>query len=212
MITATSNIVLMGEQVNTFLDNAELTELNYLTHILDFDYEHDHNDLLESIQISEYYTELDFIKKCTPDTCTIMSINCQSLNAKYDYIKLLLNVFTQHEQPIQIVCLQETWIEDASLLDLSLFQIHDYNLVTQDRYSVHGGLALYIHKNWSYTVKPCENKSLYWEEMFVTLADPLASNPTKICIVNFYRPPHTHVTQLISFIDYFNNDCSIRSS
>ena len=112
-----------------------------------------------------------------------MSINCQSLNAKFDDIKLLLNVFTQHEQRIQVVCLQETWIEDASLLDLSLFQIHDYNLVTQDRYaSAHAGLALYIHKNWSHTVKPCENKSLYSEEMFVILADPLASNPTKICI------------------------------
>ena len=138
----------MGEQINTFLDNAEITELNSLTHILDFDYEHDHNDLLESIQISQYYTELDFIKKCTPDTFTIMSINCQSLNAKYDDIKLLLDVFTQHEQPIQVACLQETWIEDTSLLDLFLFQIHDYNLVAQDRYArAHGGLALYIHKN-----------------------------------------------------------------
>ena len=39
----------MGEQINTFLDNAEFTELNYLAHILDFDHEHDHNDLLESI-------------------------------------------------------------------------------------------------------------------------------------------------------------------
>ena len=81
------------------------------------------------------------------------------LNTKYDDIKLLLNVFTQHDQPIQVVCLQETCIEDTSLLDLSLFQIHDYNLVTQDKYaSVHGGLALYINKNWSYIVKPCENK------------------------------------------------------
>ena len=109
-----------------------------------------------------------------------MSINCESLNAKFDYIKLLLNVFTHHEQPIQVVCLQETWIEDASLLDLSLFQIHVYN---QDRYaSAPGGLALYIHKNWSYTVKPCKNKSLYWEEMCITLADPLASNQTKFAL------------------------------
>ena len=101
-------------------------------------------------------------------------------------------------QVFSICLLQETLIEDASLLDLSLFQIHDYNLVTQDRYaSAHGGLALNIHKNWSYTVKPCENKSLYWEEIFLTLADPLASNPTKICFGNFYRPPHTQVTQLI---------------
>ena len=94
----------MGEQINTFLDNAELTELNSLTHIHDFDYEHDHNDLLESIKISQYYTELDFIKKCTPDTCTIMSINCQSWNAKCADIKFLLNVFTQHEQPIVVYC------------------------------------------------------------------------------------------------------------
>ena len=61
-ITPTSNIVKMGEQINTFLDNAELTELNYLTHIFDFDHEHDYNDLLESIQIYQHYTELDFIK------------------------------------------------------------------------------------------------------------------------------------------------------
>ena len=40
--------------------------------------------------------------------------------------------------------------------------------------------------------------------MFVTLADPLASNPTKIYMGHFYRPPHTQVTELISFIDYFN--------
>ena len=132
-------------------------------------------------------------------------MNCQSLSAKFDDIKLLLNVPTQHEQPIRVVCLQETWIEDAGLLDLSLFKIHDYNLVTQDRYvSAYGGLALYIHKNWSYTVKPCENNSLYWEEMFGTLPDPLASNPIKICIGNCYKPPHTQVPQLISFIDYFN--------
>ena len=125
-----------------------------------------------------------------------MSMNCQSLRAKFDDIKLLLNVYTQHEQPIQVVYLQETWIEDADLLDLSLFQIHDYNLVTQDRYvSAHGGLAFIIHSyELELTVKPCENKSLYWEEMFVTLADPLASNPTIICIGIVYRPPHTQVT------------------
>ena len=66
---------------------------------------------------------------------------------------------------------------------MKFLQIHDYNIVTQDRYaSAPGGLALYIHKNWSYTVKPCKNKSLYWEEMFVTLADPLASYQPKFAL------------------------------
>ena len=47
--------------INTFLDDAELTKSNSLTHILDFDHEDEHNDLLESIQTSHYYTETDFI-------------------------------------------------------------------------------------------------------------------------------------------------------
>ena len=78
----------MTDLINASLDNAELTKSNSLTHILDFDHEDERNDLLESIQTSHSYTETDFIKKCTPDTCTIMSINCQSLGSKFDDIKL----------------------------------------------------------------------------------------------------------------------------
>ena len=155
------------------------------------DHEDEHNDLLESIQTSHSYTETDFINKCTPDTCTIMSMNCQSLGSKFD--------------DIQVLCLQETWIEDADFLDLSLFQIQDYNLITQNRYaSAHGGLAYYIHKNWAYTIRTCENKSQYWEEMFITLTDHVGPKQNKFSIGNFYRPPHTQVSQLTSFIDYFS--------
>ena len=50
-----------------------------------------------------------------------MSLNCQSLGSKFDYIPLLLNSFEQYEKTIQVLCLQETWIEDADSLDLSLF-------------------------------------------------------------------------------------------
>ena len=202
MIIPTSNNDLMSDLINTFLDNSELTKSYSLTHILDFDHEDEHNDLLESIQTSHYYTETGFIKKCTPDTCTIMSMNCQSLGSKFDDMKLLLNSFEQYEKPIQVLCLQETWIEDADFLDLSLFQIQDYNLITQNRYaSAHGGLAYYIHKNWAYTIRTCENKSQYWEEMFITLTDHVETKQNKFSIGNFYRPPHTQVSQLTSFID-----------
>ena len=114
------------------LDNAELTKSNFwpavriepptarsklsptclpialLSYIiLDFDYEDKHNDLLVSILTSHYYTEKGFIKKCTPGTCTIMIMNCQSLHSKFDDIKLLLNSFELYEKPIQVLCLQE---------------------------------------------------------------------------------------------------------
>ena len=55
----------ISDVINTFIDNAELTKSNSLTHILDFDHEDEHNDLLESIQTSHYYTETDFIKNVT---------------------------------------------------------------------------------------------------------------------------------------------------
>ena len=71
-----------------------------------------------------------------------MIMNCKSLGSKFDDIKLLLNSFEQYEKHIQVLCLQEIWIEDADFLDLSLFQIQDYNLITHNRYaSAHGGLA-----------------------------------------------------------------------
>ena len=66
MITPTSNNDSMSDLINIFLDNAELTKSYSLTHILDFDHEDEHNDLLESIQTSHYYTETDFIKKMYP--------------------------------------------------------------------------------------------------------------------------------------------------
>ena len=61
MITPTSNNHSMSDLISTFIDNAELTKSNSLTHILDFDHEDERNNLLESIQTSHYYTETDFI-------------------------------------------------------------------------------------------------------------------------------------------------------
>ena len=58
MITPNSINDPMGDSINTFLDNAELTKSNLLTHILDFDREDEHNDLPESIQTSHHYTEI----------------------------------------------------------------------------------------------------------------------------------------------------------
>ena len=83
----------------------------------------------------------NFINKIDTDTCTIMSLNCQSLNVKLD-------VFAEFNKPIQVLCLQETWFENSDPIDMGQFHIDDYHKITKSRYaSNHGGLALYIHKN-----------------------------------------------------------------
>ena len=40
--------------------------------------------------------------------------------------------------------------------------------------------------------------------MFITLTDHVETKQNKFSIGNFYRPPHTQVSQLNSFIDYFS--------
>ena len=83
-----------------------------------------------------------------PDSCTIMSLNCQSLNSNFSEIKLLLDKFAESEKPIHVLCLQETWIEGSELIDMAQFHIDNCHLLANYRYaSAHGGLAIYIHKN-----------------------------------------------------------------
>ena len=53
----------------------------------------DHIEMANSITSSRYYTDIECIRDITNDSCTIMSLNCQRLNAKFPDIKLLLDSF-----------------------------------------------------------------------------------------------------------------------
>ena len=162
----------MAEDINTFLDNETLTSQNSLTHLIDFDDEND--DPIQSLQPSFYFTMTDFIYKMDSHSCTIMSLNCQSLNSKFPKIKLMIDLFAESNKPIQVMCLQETWLEDVDLLDMGQFHIDNYHLITKNRYaSDHGGLAFYIHKNWNYKIREDITESPFWEEMYVDITDPI---------------------------------------
>ena len=152
----------MAEVVNTFLDNETLTNQNSLTHLLDSDEENE--DPILSIQPSLYCTMTDFKNKMDSDSCTIMSLNCQSLNAKFSNIKLIIDLFAESNKPIQVMRLQETWLENVDLLDMGQFHIDNYHLITKNRHaSDHGGLAFYIHKNWNYKIREDITDSPFWE-------------------------------------------------
>ena len=61
------------------------------------------------------------------DYCTIMSLNYQSLNAKFSNIKLMIDLFAESNKPIQVMCLQEKWLENVDLLDMGQFHIDNYH-------------------------------------------------------------------------------------
>ena len=125
----------MAQTINTFIDNTNLTDQNLFLHHLESDEEH--NELRNSITSSRYYTDIESIRNINGDSCTIMSLNCQSLNAKFPDIKLLLDSFEEAYKPVQVMCLQETWIENSDLIDMAQFHIDNYRLVTKNRYANH---------------------------------------------------------------------------
>ena len=194
----------MAQTINSFIDNINLTSQNSLTHLLDFDEEH--YEWIHAIKPSLYYSDINFIENINTDSCTLVSLNCQSLSAKFPEIKLLLDTFGELNKPIHVLCLQETWIENSDLIDMAQFHIDNYQLVTKNRYaSAHGGLAFYIHKSWNFKIRQDTTDSPLWEEMFVDIIDPSSPSNVKFSMGNFYRPPHTTVAQLKLFIQYFSH-------
>ena len=91
----------MTQTINTFIDNTNLTDQYSFLHHLESD--EDHNELTNSITSSRYYTDIECIRNIN-DSCTIMNLNCQSLNAKFPHIKLLLDTFEEANKPVQVLC------------------------------------------------------------------------------------------------------------
>ena len=136
----------MANSINNFMDNMRLNTLNSLTHLLNSS----DTDELNIIQHSPYMSDEELIQSRirVMNGLNILSLNCQSLHAKFDYIKLLTEKFMSKNCPLQVICLQETWF--ASNTDLSLHEMPGYHMINTGRCaSNHGGLLIYLNKRWT---------------------------------------------------------------
>ena len=135
---------------------------------------------------------------------SIFSLNCQSLHAKFGYIKLLIEKFQVKNCALQVVSLQETWV--SSDTDLSLYMIPGYHLIYISHYaSSHGGFILYLSKKWDYSIKTCDTTSKIWERQIVKIINPSASQRRKIIVGNIYRPPNNSRVNFNIFINGFKD-------
>ena len=95
------------------------------------------------LKTSDSYSHNTFIETlCKKRGCfSILSLNCQSLNAKFDSLLTLIDELKQHNIEIGVICLQETWLaEDADM-------IPNFNFIMQEKHcSQHGGLAIYVNE------------------------------------------------------------------
>ena len=191
----------MANNINSFVDNMQLGIANSLTHLLHSENSEELNDVRHSPYISD--DELFQQRVNCKNGLSILSLNCQSLHAKFDYIKLLIDKFVHNNCPLQVVCLQETWISSGT--DLSPYIIPGYHLISTPHYaSSHGGLAIYLSEKWNYNIKTDDTVSKLWERQIIEICDPNKKLKRKIAIGNIYRPPHNSRDNLANFLSEFS--------
>ena len=91
----------MANDINDFVDNMHLNISNSFTHMLNTE----NSDELNVIRYSPYITD-DLLLQSRENRkrLSIVSLNCQKLHAKFDYIRLLIDKFMKNDCPLQAIC------------------------------------------------------------------------------------------------------------
>ena len=112
------------------------------------------------IRHSPYYDDAKLLEelKNTRDKFNILSLNCESINAKIDQIRLKLAQYKEGGCNFNAICLQETWLSEDS--DKSLLRLEDYTLIYLGKTcSARGGLIIYLKENLKYKLLNMSLKS-----------------------------------------------------
>ena len=114
---------------------------------------------------------------------SVLGINAQSINAKFNEIKNLLDNLSQHGGCVDILAISESWVSD-----FSIYSVPNYDCYGSSRPSGRGGgSALYIKS--SFSSKRIEHKSFFIPHFLeATTVELNLKNYGKILIISCYRP------------------------
>ena len=177
---------------------------NNLLDIISYDLELD-SELSSSLQKSSYYTQDDFINiinqntNSNQDTFSLLSLNCQSIRAKYDCISIFINELDTKGFKFDVICLQETWLNADD--DISLYMIDHYKCIAKDKHcSEHGGLMIFMNEMYDYDLCTSSNSQI-WEGLFIKIINQNYSRKN-IIIGNIYKPPkESNNANIQTFLD-----------
>ena len=94
-------MIMANTYTNSFIHNIGLNEENSLSHLLEKISPEIENET-DLIEHSKYYNDVDFknLLHNAKSKISMLSLNCQSINAKFDKLKLFLDdVSTKHRAP-----------------------------------------------------------------------------------------------------------------
>ena len=132
---------------NLFIHDIGLNEENSLMHLLDA-ISPDEEDEVILLEHSKYLDDLSFKNTLCKQNgkISILSLNCQSIKAKFDKLNFFIDYINNHI-PISVICIQESWSHEG--IDMSMLTLPNYKMVNR-RLSTHGGLITYVHEDFSY--------------------------------------------------------------
>ena len=152
---------------------------------------------------SPYYDNESAIQllKCKTDVLSILSLNSQSLQSKFDQLQIYVKMFEDELCPFTVICLQETWIKDN--YDVSLLQLEGYTFIHEtSSCSAHGGVAIYLRGNIEYKIVNVSRDRNIWDGLFIEIIFAQDNVKRKLIIGNIYRPPR----DIANNYDTFYND------
>ena len=158
---------------------------NNLENVLTID---EDDDELRIIHHSPYYSPYKLPKElCDSDSrYSVLSMNAQSINAKFGGIGTFLTIFENQNVRFDVICIQESWLDDDA--DIGIFQLEGYNCISQGKHaSAHGGLMSYVDTKYNAERLDCSPNSSIWEGLFVKITDEETGDSSTI--VNIYKPP-----------------------
>ena len=176
-------------------------EQNSLLHLLNEEHSHDlEQGMLDVLQLSPYTDEysLTSVIKFKQHDFKIISLNCQSLSAKIDNLKMLMHNLDNQQVYIDAICLQESWLSDLS--DLSLLHVEGYQLISMAKHcSAHSGLVIYLSNKYQHEVLNIHEQSNLWDGQFIKISGMLHNR--NIILGNIYRPPNDINENYKTFFD-----------
>ena len=153
------------------------------------DDENDENFEIPNIVHSAYIDTSELTKYLVDhkNEFTVVSLNIQSINAKFNSLYALLVELAEKGWYFSTICLQESW--PAVNSDVSFLEIPNYKMFHQgkSRCSNHGGLLTYVHCNFSATVRKQLRRSLLWEGQLIDIQGESLITP--ISISTYIDPP-----------------------
>jgi exonuclease III len=172
---------LMGGHLN---NNPNLLELVRTFFNIDDEQDLDSNPYFSYNIECEYVDEAEYANKFRDcNKFKILSLNVQSIHAKFSELLLFISALDENCCP-DIICLQETWqIRNAEAIRLPGFQ----NLIFRSRSNMQGGgVGFYIKEGLNITV--LNNLSVFHERVFESLFIKVNICNKEYIIGNIYRP------------------------